>query len=215
MATLAPDDLLAQLNWRYAVKAFDPAKPVAPDRWAALEQALVLSPSSLGFQPWRFTVVTNQDLKKRLRTVSYNQPQIEHCSHLTVFAARRGLGPADAERWLQRNAEVRKVPPESLEPFRQSLLKFVTKPPEVLDAWCDRQTYIALGIFLASAAAMGVDACPMEGIDPKAYDEILGLTADGYGALCVAAAGTRLPDDPAAKRGKVRYALDDVLRRFA
>lgn len=215
MPTLSPDALLERLHWRYAVKAFDPTRPVPPERWAALEQALVLSPSSFGFQPWRFTVVTNAEVKRRLRAVSYAQPQIEACSHLTVFAARRGMGPGDAERWVARNAEVRGVPASSLEGFRQSLLKFVAKPKERLDAWCDRQTYVALGVFLASAAALGVDACPMEGIDPVAYDEILGLAADGYGALCVAAAGTRAADDPAGARPKVRYAPADVVRHVA
>ncbi|HUR52588.1 MAG TPA: nitroreductase family protein, partial [Gemmataceae bacterium] len=88
MQSVAPDAVVAQLNWRYATKKFDPAKKIAPDLWAKLEQAVTLSPSSFGLQPWKFVVVTDPETRKKLHPVSYNQSQILDASHLIVFAAR-------------------------------------------------------------------------------------------------------------------------------
>src|SRR5262245_33479232 len=106
--TLTPDQLLACLRWRYATKRFDPgpAGRIEPELWRALEQALVLAPSSFGLQPWRFVVVTDPAMKARLQIVSWNQPQIVECSHLVVFAHRKGLDAGDVRRWVERVAAV-------------------------------------------------------------------------------------------------------------
>ena len=92
----SPDDVLAALRWRYATKAFDPARTIDPATWAALEQAAVLAPSSYGLQPWRFVVVTDPAVRKQLHPVSWNQPQIVDASHLVVFAAKNPPTPAEA-----------------------------------------------------------------------------------------------------------------------
>ena len=89
MPPVAPDTVLAELNWRYATKKFDPAKTIAPDLWAKLERAVVLSPSSYGLQPWKFVVVTDPAVRKQLQAVGYNQPQIVDASHLVVFCAKK------------------------------------------------------------------------------------------------------------------------------
>ena len=83
--------------------------------------------------------------------------------------------------------------------------------PEQLEHWCTKQVYIALGVFLSAAAMVGVDACPMEGIEAPKYDEILGLTAKGYSARCVATAGYRSAADDLAAAPKVRYAAAEVI----
>ena len=83
--------------------------------------------------------------------------------------------------------------------------------PEQVDVWSGRQVYIALGFLLSAAAMLGIDACPMEGIDGPKYDEILGLRAQGYSALCVAAVGYRSADDHAARYAKVRFDPSEVV----
>ena len=211
-APVTPAALLERLHWRYAVKRFDPTRTIPEPTWDALEEALRLAPSSFGFQPWRFVVVRDQALRGTLRAVSFNQPQITEASHLVVFAGRRGLGPADAERLVAATASERGVTRESLAGFERSLLRHVQSGRD-LDAWSARQTYIALGFFLEAAALLGVDACPMEGIEPAKYDEILGLTQQGYGALCVATAGYRSPNDAYAQARKVRFPKDEVIAR--
>jgi len=211
-ATLAPEQLLAQLRWRYATKRFDPRAKIPPATWAALEQSLVLAPSSYGLQPWRFVVVNDPAVRARLQPASWNQPQITEASHLVVFAVKKGLDAADVNRYVERIAAVRGVSLESLASYERVMTSHVQRPqPFDVDEWSRRQLYIALGTFLTSAALLGVDACPMEGIDPAQYDAILGLGAQGYASVCVATAGTRAADDVYASKAKVRFDARDVI----
>jgi len=211
-AALTPAALLERLGWRYAVKKFDPARSIPEPTWNVLLEVLRLSPSSYGFQPWRFVDVRDKALREQLRAVSWNQLQITDASHLIVFAGRRGLGLPDVERLVSAIVKERGVPRESVAGYAKSLTGHVRSGRD-LDAWSARQTYIALGFFLEAAALLGVDACPMEGIEPAKYDEILGLTAQGYGALCVATAGYRAADDGYASAKKVRYPAGEVIER--
>lgn len=205
--------LLQQLRWRYATKKFDASRKIPSDIWNSLEQALVLSPSSFGLQPWKFIVVENPDLRQKLLPVSWNQTQIVDASHLVVFAHRKDLNAADVEKYIRHTASVRGIPVESLEGYKQMMLGFVARAAQGFDinAWASRQVYIALGNFLTSAALLGVDACPMEGIEPAKYDEILGLDKQGYKTLFVATAGYRAKDDASAGHTKVRFMQDDVV----
>jgi nitroreductase len=205
------ETIVRQLNWRYATKKFDPNRQIQAPDWKTLEQSLVLSPSSYGLQPWRFFVVENPQVRARLRAAAYNQSQITDASHLVVFARRKDFGVADIDRHLDRVAEVRNLPTESLEAYRKAMLGSVQRPQEQTDAWVSRQVYIALGNFLATAAALGIDACPMEGFDAAQFDQILDLPAQGYHAQVVATAGYRAEDDAYAKLPKVRYSPEDVI----
>jgi nitroreductase len=208
--------IVSQLNWRYATKKFDPSRKIQQEDWDTLEHALVHSPSSFGLQPWKFVVVDDPAVRAKLREASWGQPQITDASKLVVFAVRRELSERDVDRYMKRIAQVRSVPEQSLEGFRKSINAFISRPKESgfdVNAWASRQVYIALGTFLTSAAMLGIDACPMEGIDPAAYDRILGLADQGYATLCVATAGYRSPDDQAARLAKVRHAREDVILR--
>ena len=214
-ARTTPADLQERLRWRYAVKRFDPSARIDPATWAALEESLRLAPSSFGLQPWHFVVVTGAATKAKLRPASNDQAQVTECSHLVVFAIKKGLNASDVARYLDRIAEVRALPRASLARLEQSLLAHVQKPePFDIDHWSRRQLYLALGFFLTSAALLGVDACPMEGIDPPRYDAILGLAARGYATVCVATAGTRARDDKYATLPKVRFEARDVFTHF-
>jgi nitroreductase len=213
--SVAPETVLEQLKWRYATKKFDPAKKIAPELWAKLEQAAIHSPSSYGIQPWKFIVVTDPAVRKQLHAVSYNQPQILDASHLVVFAAKNPPAPEDIDAYVARTAAVRGVPVEALEGFKGMMLGALSR----MDAaqghrWAARQTYIALGVFLASAAMMGIDACPMEGFQPDKYDEILGLKEKRLGSVVIATAGYRSHDDKNALLAKVRFEAKDVVEHI-
>lgn len=213
MSLLKPAELEAQLRWRYACKKFDTQRPIPTDIWAHLEQSLILSPSSFGLQPWKFVVVRTPEIKEQLTAASWGQTQVRDCSHLVVFAARKPMTEADVHRFLDRIVEVRGVSRESLSGFQKVMLGFLAKPPEglTLEEWAVRQAYIALGTFMTAAAAVGIDTCPLEGIVPRKYDEILDLAALGYHTVVACAAGHRAADDRYATVPKVRFATEDVI----
>ncbi len=210
---ISTQDLLSQLNWRYAVKKFDPSRKIPPHIWQSLEQALVLTPSSFGLQPWKFIIVNTPAVRQQLRAHSWNQTQITDASHMVVFAVKKDVDAVDVDHLINRIAQIRKVPEAALDGYKNIMVNFVKNPDKNFDVnlWSSRQVYIALGNFLTSAALLGVDACPMEGLDSSAYDQILGLGSDGYHTLCVAAAGYRANDDDSAHLAKVRYAQSDVI----
>jgi nitroreductase len=215
MHPVDPDTVLRQLRWRYATKKFDPERKIASEVWAKLEEAVVLAPSSYGLQPWKFVVVTDPVMRRKLHPVSWNQAQILDASHLVVFAAKNPPTPGDVERHLARIVEVRGVPVGSVDRLKQMMLgSLVNMTPEAAHNWAARQCYLALGVFLSACAVVGVDACPMEGFQPEQYDTILGLREKGFGAVVIATAGYRAADDPAAKNVKVRFDVNDVIERI-
>jgi nitroreductase len=211
--SLKPPELEAQMRWRYACKKFDPHRPIPSEAWSALEQTLILSPSSFGLQPWKFVVVKTHEMKERLVPASYGQSQVRDCSHLVVFAARNPMTEDDVHRYLDRIVQIRGVTRESLAGFQKVMLNFLDRPPEglSLNEWAARQAFIALGTFMTAAAAIGLDTCPLEGIVPAKYDEILDLHAMGYHTVVACAAGYRASDDRYAAVPKVRFATEDVI----
>lgn len=211
--TVLPETLVSALNWRYAVKKFDAAGRIPLDKWEALEESLVLSPSSYGLQAWKFLVIEDKALRTKLKPVSWDQSQIVDADKLVVFLVKKDAGPADVQRFVDRISEVRRVPAEMLEAYKQMMLKSMSLAPEKVEAWLTRQVYIALGNFLTSAALLGVDACPMEGFDKDEYDKILGLHEQGWKSVVVATAGVRASDDAYAKNKKVRYPKAEVVAK--
>ncbi len=207
------EQLQRQLHWRYATKQFDPLRKISAADWATLEEALRLTPSSFGLQPWKFIVVTDPVVKEQLREASWNQRQVVTCSHLVVFAIKKDLGEKDIDRYVSRISEVRGVPLNSLADFRNMMLGSLLNRNHGFDVnqWAARQVYIALGNFLTSAALLGIDACPMEGIEPEKYSQILSLDQQGLSAVVIAAAGYRSPEDKYAAAEKVRFSKKDVL----
>lgn len=216
MAPISSDNLLSALNWRYAVKRFDPAKRIEDGLWAALEDALVLTPSSIGLQPWRFFVVTDAAMKEKLRPAAYGQSQVTDCSHFVVMAVRRNLGEDHVDRHVARMSEVRGITIESLAKFRNMVTGNLERArvENRLDTWQTYQIYIALGNFMTAAAIVGVDTCPMEGFDPAKTDEILGLKETDYTSVVCCAAGYRHAEDKYATTPKVRFPKETMFVRI-
>jgi len=211
MKTIDPNQLLAQLNWRYATKQFDPDRKISAADWTTLGEALRLTPSSFGLQPWKFIVVTDPAVRAKLRPASWGQPQITEASHLVVLAAKNNFGETDIDAHLAHLANAQGSAVSALAPLRGAMAGAIQRMDEpTRNAWTRNQVYIALGNLLTSAALLGIDACPMEGFDRVQYDEILGLKAKGFSSAVVATLGYRAATDKYAGAPKVRFPKEQV-----
>lgn len=200
------------LAWRYATKRFDPSRKISAADWSTLERSLLLAPSSFGLQPWHFVVITNSELRRKLQPHSWNQPQIVEASHLVVLAAKSSIDTAFVDSFIEQTATTRAIPLEELAGYRQMILDFLEdlKKHGETRAWGTRQAYLALGMLLSSAALLGIDACPLEGIDGTKYDEILNLAAQGFSTQVACALGYRSANDSFARLEKIRYPKEQV-----
>ena len=205
--------LMEALQWRYATKAFDPNRKIPAATWNALQEALVLSASSFGIQPYKFIVVNDPATRAKLMPHAWGQRQVVDASHFVVFAGRTAMTEAEIDRFLGRIVEVRGSNREALAGYRQmmtgSLVGDAAKAR--IPHWAAHQAYIALGNLLTSAALLGVDACPMEGFVPAEFDQILGLPAQGYAAVVCCALGYRSADDKYATIPKVRFPSTELI----
>ena len=216
MSTVPASQVLDQLRWRYATKNFDPARKISEEDWSALEDVVVLTPSSYGLQPWKFFVITDQHLKDSLVPASYNQRQVSDCSHLLVMAVPTKVTEEDVDKLIAATAEARGIDPEDLDGYRNLMIGDIVTGARSRDAvgWAKLQSYIALGNFMTAAALVGIDTCPMEGFIPTSYDEALDLDQKGLTTAVLCPAGYRLDDDKYATLPKVRYAKEDVVERI-
>lgn len=214
MGTLTNESLLEALNWRYATKKFDASKKIEATTWKALEQSLVLTPSSYGLQPWKFVVITDKEVMKKLTPLSWNQKQVEECSHLVVFTVKEKMDEAHVESFIQSMATTRGIDANSLAGYKKMMIGDVVNGArsKVALEWASRQAYIALGNFMTSCALLGVDTCPMEGIQPEKYDEVLGLVDSGYKTVLACPAGFRAADDNYSALKKVRFKNEELVR---
>ncbi len=212
MTTISTSQLLDSLNWRYATKAFDPNKKIPADTWAALEESLVLTPSSFGLQPWKFLVITDKALRESLVPHAWNQRQIADCSHLVVLLAKKSVVETDIDKLIHRMVEIRGGTADALTAYKGMMMGSLTQAtPEFIVEWAKKQTYIALGQFMGAAATLGIDTCPMEGFVGTKFDEILGLNSTEYTTSVLCPAGYRSADDKYASLPKVRYKAQDVI----
>lgn len=196
-----------QLSWRYATKRFDPTKKISEKDWHTLEESLRLAPSSFGLQPWKFIVVKNPEVRKQLQPLSWNQPQLVEASHLVVIAAKKEVTHTDVDGFLSSISETRGVPVAALQEYGGMMKGFLDALAQqgTCEHWSTRQAYLALGMLLSTAAVLKIDACPLEGINPVAYDEVLNLNQSGYSTKVACALGYRSAEDASASYTKVRY----------
>ena len=210
--TISPDKLLAALSWRYATKRFDPARKIPALTWSAIEEALILTPSSFGLQPWKFIVIQDPGVRALLAPESWRQPQVTEASHYVVLTARTDLDATDIDAWMERMAEVQRSTVEAVAPLRGVIQGFAqAMSHEARHAWNIRQTYIALGQLLVTASLLGIDACPMEGLSTDGYDQVLGLERSGYATVVACALGYRSADDRMAGVPKARFDRSRVI----
>ena len=209
-------ELIEKLNWRYAVKRFDSTKKISDADWKTLEEALILSPSSYGLQPWKFYVVTDENVKKELQPHAWNQPQLVEASHIIVIAAKKDADANDIEKYVNRVMEVRGTKAEDLAMIKGMMLNSQKMATEngFINEWSARQCFIALGNILTAAAMLGIDTCPMEGFLPQQFDQVLGIDKEGYFSVVVCAVGYRSDEDWLSKLAKVRYENEDLVKHI-
>lgn len=205
-------NLIDAMNWRYAVQKFDTTKKLTDEQLSELLNAMMLAPSSYGLQPWKFIVVTNSEIRAKLREAGYNQPKITEASHLIVLAVKTNIDDALVDEYIELVATTRNMPLESLKGYGDMIKGSIAgRTLEGRIEWAARQAHIALGVLVTSAALEGIDVGPMEGFDPKKFDEILGLEKMNLQTKVIAAVGFRDPADPVAQYKKVRFPREKMV----
>ena len=193
--------IIEQLNWRYATKVFNKNKKVEDKDLNILLEAMRLSPSSFGIQPWKFVLVKNAQIREKIKEAAYGQNQITDASYLLVFCAKTKIAESDIDKLVGDNKDYKNV-----------IMGAITnRSDHDLLNWNARQVYIALGFLLETCALMKIDACPMEGFDNAKVDEILGLKEMGLTSMVMCPIGYRSNEDKYSKKEKFRFCLEELV----
>lgn len=205
-------ELIEKLKWRYATKAMNKEK-VAEEKVDRILEAASLAPTSSGLEPYEIIVVKNQELKDKIKAVSWNQPVVSDCSHLLIFAAWDTYTAERINEAFDLVNTVRGFKNEGWENYRQMLLdSYPQRDKEYNFNHAAKQAYIAFSQALSAAAFEGVDSTPMEGFDPDALDEILGLKDKGLRSCVMLSLGYRdAENDWLANLPKVRKSREDMV----
>ena len=200
------------LQWRYAVKKFDEKKILPESKVDILKQAFNLTATSYGLQPIRLVVVKNKELQESLKEKAMNQVQLSTASHVLVICIEDNVDKEFILNYFERVKRIRETPDEILDPFKNFLLEdFGNKSNEELAIWAKNQAYLVLGTLLTVCATEEIDACPMEGFLPEAYDELLNLKEKNLKSVLVLPVGYRAKDDIFSSFKKVRRAEEDAI----
>lgn len=203
--------LLENLNWRYATKKFDATKKISEADLNTLKEAVRLTASSYGLQPYKVIVVENPEIREQLKAAAWGQTQITDASQLFIFANDLNAGPESVAAYIKNISETRGVPTEALGGFSDMMNGVIANlSQEAKNIWTAKQTYIALGTLLAAAAELKIDATPMEGFNPAAFNEILGFDKLGLNASVIATVGYRHDEDDAQHHKKVRKSNEEL-----
>jgi nitroreductase/dihydropteridine reductase len=209
------ETIIQALQKRYAVKQFDKSFKLSTEQVSQFKEIANLTATSMGLQPFRVAMISSDEVKEKLLTHSYNQPQITSASHLFVLCAVENVDDNYADKYLDNIAKTRGVTRESLKGYEQMVKGFTSQDDtEMKTQWAARQAYIVVGNLLTSAAMAGIDACPMEGFDADAYAEVLGLKAKGLRPYALVALGKKSQDDKYATAAKVRMPVDELFIEY-
>jgi nitroreductase len=210
--------VLDAFSFRHATKSFDPEKKISDADFSYILETGRLSPSSVGYEPWKFVILQNPEIREQLREVSFGaQGQLPTASHMVIILARKNATPeSDYAQNLLRN--VKQVPDHMMDEMAAAYRRFQDEDINIYESeralfdWASKQTYIALGNMMTSAAMIGIDSCPIEGFNYEKATEILEqegiLDSEHFGISVMAAFGYRA-EEP--HRGKVRQAMEDVV----
>ncbi len=194
------------LNRRYATKVFDPSKKISDRDFATIQESLRLAPSSYGIQPWTFVWVNDKAKREQLRAASFNQAQVVDADRLLYIAVKTDLKAA-IQTYVDGMASASGKTTQELATFKSMMDGSAERSGQ---AWFDRQTYIALGFALQTAALLGIDACPMEGFNPTAVDSILGLGEKNLSAKVMLTLGYGVDGATPNQHHKFRFASSQV-----
>ena len=208
--------LIDTLNWRYACKNMDAEKPVEEEKVDRILEAIRLTATSSGLQQYELLVITNKEIQANLQAIAWNQSQVTAASHVIVFAAWDNYTEERINMMFDLTNEIRGFKNDGWEAYRQMLLStYPMRDAEANYQHAARQAYVALGTALIAAAMEGVDATPMEGFDPAAADEILGLRELGLRSVVLLPLGYRKEEgDWLVNLKKVRRPMEDFVTRI-
>lgn len=203
--------LLESLNWRYAAKRMTGAK-VSEDKIDHLLEAIRLSASGFGLQPYQVFVIENPELKAKIQPIAYGQPQVIESSHLLVFAAWNEVTEDKINHFINTVSQQRNVPVEALSDYKNAIAGSLLRLPQDVQAtWAAKQVYLAMGTALTAAAELRIDSTPMEGFVPAQLDELLGLKEKGLHSVLMLAVGERHKEaDFMTGAAKVRYPKEEL-----
>jgi len=205
--------IIQDLKWRFATKLFNAEKKISSSDLKTIKEALILTPSSFGLQPWHFLFIKDLKLREKLQPHAWNQPQITTSDTLVAICQRTDIDEKYIQSHLHDIAKTRNIPIESLDGYKQMmegmLLKDFSK--EQLATWAKNQSYIALGNLMTVCANLKIDTCPMEGFDKAKYDEILNLQDKNYITAVLCPIGYRSDDDKYAELAKVRFGEEELI----
>ncbi|MGI9546707.1 MAG: NAD(P)H-dependent oxidoreductase [Flavobacteriaceae bacterium] len=203
-------DIIADLEWRYAVKRFDQNKILSSEKIELIKKAFNLTATSYGLQPIKMVVLSNKEIQQKLVPHSLDQLQVGQASHLLVLCVENKVDGTYINSYFDRVKQIRGTADEILDPFKQYLMDdFSKKDPEEILAWAKNQAYLAMGNLLTICAVEHIDACPMEGFIPEEYNRILDLNKRGLSSVLVLPVGYRAEDDMFSGLKKVRRRLSD------
>lgn len=204
--------IIKQLQWRYATKKFDSTKKLSESKIELLKQAFNLTATSFGLQTLKLVVIENDIQRAPLLPHSYNQKQVVEASHLFVICIQDNILENDVTAYYKNIKEIRNTPSAILDPYKNNLIKMMDKKTvEERQQWSKNQAYIALGNLMTVCALEGIDACPMEGFNPVAYDAHLKLNAIGLKSVLLLPVGYRAHDDVFATLNKVRKPIVETV----
>ncbi|MEP1444578.1 MAG: nitroreductase family protein [Paraglaciecola sp.] len=199
------------LNWRYAVNKFD-HNTLSPEQINHLIESVRLAPSAYGIQPYKLLVISNPKTKRACLPYSYGQDKVAKCSHLLVLAHKTKVTQQDIAGFIEQLAKTQNKTTHLLSNYQiQIQADLLSRSSAEQNNWAQQQTYIALGILLASAAASFVDACPMTGFEVDGINKVLELNQKDLSAAVLCPVGIRAENDFAAHRTKHRISQDQLV----
>lgn len=204
-------NLIDTLKWRYATKKFDAAKKISNEDLETIKEAIRLSASSYGLQPYKIFIVEDPELRAKIQPAAWGQSQIVDASHLVVFANITNFGTEQIDAFMDNIVATRNISMESIQGYGDFMKTTLTAlSEEARNTWTSKQTYLALGNLLTAAASLKIDATPMEGFEPAKVNEILGLTEKGLNASLIATLGYRHEEDATQHYAKVRKSNEEL-----
>ena len=200
------------LEWRYATKKFDTSKAVPTTDLDYILECGNLAATSFGLQPFGVVVVTDEAKKQALMAAAYGQEHVGTNHARLVVCARTDVDTAFITEYATRIEQTRGLEAGSVDEYKDMMVGALTsQSPEQVLLWAQKQSYIVLGTMMAAAAEKMVDTCPMEGFDPAAFNEILGLADHNLHATTLLAVGYRSDEDATQHYAKVRKDLADIV----
>lgn len=204
--------IIEKLAWRYATKKFDATKKLSEEKLGILKKAFRLTATSYGLQPLKMVVISNKAIQKKLVPFTHEQQQVADASHVLVLCTENEITSDYIKRYFEKVEKTRNTPRAILHPFELFLIdSFSEKTNDEIHTWMAKQAYIALGNLLTVCAHEQIDSCPIEGFEPKKYDQFLDLEARGLKSVLVLAVGYRDQNDLHATLKKVRRSESEII----